>query len=361
MATVSLRNLSKKFGDVNVITDINLEVKDGEFVSFLGPSGCGKTTTLRLIAGFERLSGGDILIGDHVVSSVAQNIYIPPEERNIGMVFQNYAVWPHMDVFANVAYPLKIKKANKQEIQERVEKSLSMVKLEDYAKRYPHQLSGGQQQRVALARALVMKPSLMLLDEPLSNLDAKLREEMRFEIKYLQKQVGFTIIYVTHDQTEAMAMSDRIMLMYDRKIQQLDTPRNMYERPCNKFVADFIGLINTIAVELVEVKTDFGVKNGVVRLIGADTNARLDVRVANDYAQGARLLLAVRPENIKMDSPDAAAIKGMITKKVYLGNFIDYRISLGEIELRVETPPTVEFEIGQLVGLSIEQEVIFSN
>ncbi|MDD4479781.1 MAG: ABC transporter ATP-binding protein, partial [Mesotoga sp.] len=252
MSKVVLKGLSKSFGEVNVVNNIDLEINDREFLSFLGPSGCGKTTTLRMIAGFDMPTTGEIFIGERLVSSVDKKIFVPPEERNVGMVFQNYAVWPHMDVFKNVAYPLKIKKTGADEMKERVLKVLSMVKLTGMEKRYPHQLSGGQQQRVALARALVMEPDVMLLDEPLSNLDAKLREEMRFEIKDIQRRIGVTIIYVTHDQAEAMAMSDRILLLHNARVQQLGTPRDLYERPENQFVADFIGLINFLKIDVAD-------------------------------------------------------------------------------------------------------------
>jgi iron(III) transport system ATP-binding protein len=236
MSKVVLKGLSKSFGDVNVVNNIDLEIKDHEFLSFLGPSGCGKTTTLRMIAGFDMPTTGEIFIGERLVSSVEKKIFVPPEERNVGMVFQNYAVWPHMDVFKNVAYPLKIKKTGAEEMKERVMKVLSMVKLTGMEKRYPHQLSGGQQQRVALARALVMEPDVMLLDEPLSNLDSKLREEMRFEIKDIQRRIGVTIIYVTHDQAEAMAMSDRILLLHNARVQQLGTPKEIGRASCRERV-----------------------------------------------------------------------------------------------------------------------------
>jgi len=225
MATVRLIGIRKEFGDVVAVDQFTVDIADGEFVSFLGPSGCGKTTTLRMIAGFDMPTSGDIFIGDALMSSVERNIFAAPEERNIGMVFQNYAVWPHMTVFDNIAYPLKIKKEKRNIRQNKVEQSLSLVGLEGFGERYPHQLSGGQQQRVALARALIMNPEVMLLDEPLSNLDAKLREEMRFEIKDLQKKTEVTIIYVTHDQAEAMVMSDRIVVMNAGYIQQVDSQR----------------------------------------------------------------------------------------------------------------------------------------
>ena len=224
MAQVRIEHIFKRFGGVTAVNDFDLVVEDGEFVSILGPSGCGKTTTLRMVAGFERATEGEIYIGDECVSSSLKNKFVPPEKRDIGMVFQSYAVWPHMTVLDNVGYPLKIQKVAKEDRIKRVKEMLALVHLEEYAERYPHQLSGGQQQRVALARALVARPGLLLLDEPLSNLDAKLRESMRFEILALQKELGITVVYVTHDQGEAMAMSDRIVVMSKGFVQQIGAP-----------------------------------------------------------------------------------------------------------------------------------------
>ena len=211
MASVTIQNVSKAFGDVVVLKEFNEVFNDKEFVTLLGPSGCGKTTMLRIIAGFEKPTSGQVFIGNQLVSG--ENTFVPPERRDIGMVFQSYAVWPHMTVFENVAYPLKIKKVNRNVIKDKVDRILDVVHLSQYADRIPSQLSGGQQQRVALGRALVAEPELLLLDEPLSNLDAKLRESMRFEIKEIQTKLGITVVYVTHDQTEAMAMSDRIIVI----------------------------------------------------------------------------------------------------------------------------------------------------
>lgn len=250
MAEVRIEHVFKRFGAVTAVNDFDLVVKDGEFVSILGPSGCGKTTTLRMIAGFERATEGEIYIGDHCVSSSIKGNFAPPEKRDIGMVFQSYAVWPHMTVAENVGYPLKIQKVDKKEREERVQKMLELVHLGEYSKRYPHQLSGGQQQRVALARALVAQPGLLLLDEPLSNLDAKLRESMRFEILAIQKELGITVVYVTHDQGEAMAMSDRVVVMSAGVVQQIGAPHEIYTKPANKMVADFIGLVNFIDGEV---------------------------------------------------------------------------------------------------------------
>jgi iron(III) transport system ATP-binding protein len=355
MSKVVLKGLSKSFGDVNVVNNIDLEINDHEFLSFLGPSGCGKTTTLRMIAGFDMPTTGEIFIGERLVSSVGKKIFVPPEERNVGMVFQNYAVWPHMDVFKNVAYPLKIKKTGADEMKERVMKVLSMVKLTGMEKRYPHQLSGGQQQRVALARALVMEPDVMLLDEPLSNLDAKLREEMRFEIKDIQRRIGVTIIYVTHDQAEAMAMSDRILLLHNARVQQLGTPRDLYERPENQFVADFIGLINFLKIDVVD-------RDGrtTASFTASPETPPFEVNLENTgKSNEGGFVFAVRPENVKLVSPDSSSIRGKVTKKVYLGNILDYRVALGKEEIRVEASSGEEFQPGQTVGLRFESYVLF--
>ncbi len=355
MSRVVLKNLSKSFGEVNVVNNINLEIIDHEFLSFLGPSGCGKTTTLRMIAGFDMPTSGEIFIGDRLVSSVEKKIFVPPEDRNVGMVFQNYAVWPHMNVFKNVAYPLKIKKVKTAQIRDRVMRVLSLVKLKGMENRYPHQLSGGQQQRVALARALIMEPDVMLLDEPLSNLDAKLREEMRFEIKDIQRRIGVTIIYVTHDQAEAMAMSDRILLLHEASVQQLGTPRDLYEKPENQFVADFIGLINFLRVELVTKK------DGVyARFINAYEDACFEIKYdSRELTAGEQCVFSVRPENVKLVPPEEGCVTGKVKKKVYLGNIFDYRIALGKEEIRVEAPSTERYDINEVVGLNFTDYVIF--
>lgn len=240
MSTVKFSNVKKSYGDVKVIHDFSLEIKDGEFVSFLGPSGCGKTTCLRMVSGLETNTGGLIQIDDTIVSDPDNKKIIPPEKRKVGMVFQSYAVWPHMNVFDNVAYPLKVAKTPKAELKKRVDEILNIVELNGLEKRMPSELSGGQQQRVALARGLVAQPKVLLLDEPLSNLDAKLREKMRGDIRKIQQDFGITCIYVTHDQIEAFTMSDRIVIMKDGDIVQQGTPEEIRENPVNDFVADFI-------------------------------------------------------------------------------------------------------------------------
>jgi iron(III) transport system ATP-binding protein len=240
MSSVEFLNIGKSYGPVEVIKGFNLKVNDGEFVSFLGPSGCGKTTCLRMVAGLETNTAGELKIDEETVSNASINQFTVPEKRNVGMVFQSYAVWPHMNVFNNVAYPLKIQKLPKDEILKRVFEILELVELTGLDQRMPNELSGGQQQRVALARGLVMKPKVLLLDEPLSNLDAKLREKMRHDIRKIQKDFKITCIYVTHDQVEAFSMSDKIVIIDKGQILQVGSPEEIRKNPINEFVADFI-------------------------------------------------------------------------------------------------------------------------
>ena len=319
MSEVRIEHVFKRFGGVTAVNDFNLVVKDGEFVSILGPSGCGKTTTLRMIAGFERATEGEIYIGEQCVSSSIKGSFAPPEKRDIGMVFQSYAVWPHMTVAENVGYPLKIQKVDKAERERRVQEMLELVHLGEYGKRYPNQLSGGQQQRVALARALVAEPGLLLLDEPLSNLDAKLRESMRFEILEIQKKTGITVVYVTHDQGEAMAMSDRVVVMSMGVVQQIGAPHEIYTQPANKMVADFIGLVNFMEGE---------VKGDRVFLKGSK------VSFPNHSKITGKATIAVRPENITM-SLAGGQIEGQLTHRFYLGDAVDYRVKVGDHDVRV--------------------------
>ncbi len=348
MAQIKIENVYKKFGEVTAVNDFSVDIKDGEFVSILGPSGCGKTTMLRMIAGFERATSGNIYIGDKLVSSSEKNTFVPPEKRDIGMVFQSYAVWPHMTVFENIAYPLKIKKVAKEQIKTRVEEVLEMVHLEPYAQRYPHQLSGGQQQRVALGRALVAEPALLLLDEPLSNLDAKLRESMRFEIKALQEKTGVTVVYVTHDQAEAMAMSDKVVVMHSGSIQQIAHPIQVYENPANHIVADFIGLVNFI---------DGMIENATVRIHG------LDLQVPKEYSHLAgEVVVAVRPESITISEVAAPnAVQGKLAFKVYLGDSVDYRVQIGNKEIRIinKADHFEEFAVGKDVYISFDKIMLF--
>ena len=345
MSEVRIEHVFKRFGDVTAVSDFDLTVKDGEFVSLLGPSGCGKTTSLRMIAGFERATEGEIYIGDHCVSSHIKNTFVPPEKRDIGMVFQSYAVWPHMTVTENVAYPLKIQKVPKEERAARVAEMLKLVHLDEYGRRYPHQLSGGQQQRVALARALVMRPGLLLLDEPLSNLDAKLRESMRFEISSIQKELGITVIYVTHDQSEAMTMSDRVVVMSRGVIQQIGTPYEIYRNPANKMVADFIGLVNFVEGE---------VQGDRVYISGTG------VSFPNTSGITGSATIAVRPENITM-SRTSGTIEGTLVHRFYLGDAVDYRVQCKHHVIRVivKGAELKEFTDGEKVYLDFDKIMVF--
>jgi iron(III) transport system ATP-binding protein len=345
LSEVRIEHVFKRFGDVTAVSDFDLTVKDGEFVSLLGPSGCGKTTSLRMIAGFERATEGEIYIGDHCVSSHIKNTFVPPEKRDIGMVFQSYAVWPHMTVTENVAYPLKIQKVPKEERAARVAEMLKLVHLDEYGSRYPHQLSGGQQQRVALARALVMRPGLLLLDEPLSNLDAKLRESMRFEISSIQKELGITVIYVTHDQSEAMTMSDRVVVMSRGVIQQIGTPYEIYRNPANKMVADFIGLVNFVEGE---------VQGDRVYISGTG------VSFPNTSGITGSATIAVRPENITM-SRTSGTIEGTLVHRFYLGDAVDYRVQCKHHVIRVivKGAELKEFTDGEKVYLDFDKIMVF--
>lgn len=298
-----------------------------------------------MIAGFERATEGEIYIGDHCVSSHIKNTFVPPEKRDIGMVFQSYAVWPHMTVTENVAYPLKIQKVPKEERAARVAEMLKLVHLDEYGSRYPHQLSGGQQQRVALARALVMRPGLLLLDEPLSNLDAKLRESMRFEISSIQKELGITVIYVTHDQSEAMTMSDRVVVMSRGVIQQIGTPYEIYRNPANKMVADFIGLVNFVEGE---------VQGDRVYISGTG------VSFPNTSGITGSATIAVRPENITM-SRTSGTIEGTLVHRFYLGDAVDYRVQCKHHVIRVivKGAELKEFTDGEKVYLDFDKIMVF--
>ena len=344
MSTVIIKNLTKSFGSSQVLKEFNEVFRDGEFVTLLGPSGCGKTTMLRMIAGFEIPTTGEIWIDDKLVSG--GKTFLPPEKRDIGMVFQSYAVWPHMNVFDNVAYPLQIKHVKREEIRTRVDKILETVHLSRYADRLPNQLSGGQQQRIALARALVAEPNLLLLDEPLSNLDAKLRESMRFEIKDITKSLGISVVYVTHDQTEAMAMSDRIFLINNGIVQQSGTPDEIYNHPANQFVADFLG------------KVDFfkGVaENGTIHLSEWEADLQYP-----KMEQSGNIEVAIRPENIRI-SKESDGIMGKLEKLYYLGDETDCRVRVGKALVRVITDGFShrEFREGDTVTLDVREFIVF--
>ncbi|MCG6533574.1 MAG: ABC transporter ATP-binding protein [Syntrophales bacterium LBB04] len=318
---ILLKDLIKRFGALEAVSHVSLEIGDGELFTLLGPLGCGKTTILRLIGGFHKPDQGQIYFGEKEVSA------IPPYQRQIGMVFQNYALWPHMTIFENVAYGLKIRKVPSQEIPRKVEKVFTMVNLTGLEKRYPGQLSGGQQQRVALARALVLNPEVLLLDEPLSNLDAKIRLQVRTEIRKLQKELAVTSIYVTHDQEEALTISDRIAVLNQGKIQQIGLPRDLYERPENAFVADFIGINNLIDGRVKEVQPHGGLMavQTAFGMIQCPDNGR--------FQTGDSCKIVVRPETASISTSEVQnegmnRVSGTITFASYIGNTIRYDIDL---------------------------------
>ncbi len=350
---VKVEGLAKTFqtldGKVDALQELGFEVQPGEFYTLLGPSGCGKSTTLRCIAGLERPDRGDISIGDHVVSSAS--VFVPPNERPIGMVFQSYAIWPHMTVFNNVAFPLKQQKVPKSERARLVMEALALVQMEELAQRPAPYLSGGQQQRVALARALVSKPQVLLLDEPLSNLDAKLREELRLEIKDLLKRVGITALYVTHDQAEALAMSDRIAVMFRGKILQEATPKELYLNPNARFVAQFIGQVNFFEGTVLG-----GSSNGM----GGVQTAQGELRcpIPSSISQGSKALVTVRPESFTVtnDVKTGAVnlLEGRVEKSVFLGDFIDCQILVGGQMVRAKLPATSDLSPGDHVFLEFD-------
>ncbi len=318
---IRLKDIVKRFGALEAVSHVSLEIQDGELFTLLGPSGCGKTTILRLIGGFHQPDMGEIYFGEKAVASV------PPYERNIGMVFQNYALWPHMTIFDNVAYGLKLKKFSRQEISAKVLHALSLVNLAGLEKRYPGQLSGGQQQRVALARALVLNPGVLLLDEPLSNLDAKIRVQVRAEIRKLQKSLAITTIYVTHDQEEALTLSDRIAVINQGKMQQIGSPRDLYSRPQNPFVADFIGINNLIPGQVQETPDAEG-------WIKVQTEVgTLTCRTDGLLQPGDRCMISVRPETASIsqssnDKKDLNIIPGTVNFASYIGNTIRYDVEI---------------------------------
>ncbi len=307
--TITINNAVKRFGDKTIIPDLSLEIKEGEFFTLLGPSGCGKTTLLRMIAGFNTIEGGEFYFNDKLINN------LPPHQRNIGMVFQNYAVFPHMSVEKNVGYGLKQRKIKDPEYTELVDEILNIVQISDLKDRMPTQMSGGQQQRVALARAIVIRPNVLLMDEPLSNLDAKLRVDMRLAIKRIQNQFKITAIYVTHDQEEALSMSDRMAVMNFGEIQQVGTPLEIYTNPANLFVATFIGQSNMFEATLSKKQT--------IELFDGSTYQLK--RLRSDLEVGSKLKVIVRPTEINFAK---TGIKGVIVEKIFLGSEIRYQIKL---------------------------------
>jgi len=349
MDKIRISRLSKKYGKVLAVDSVTLAVEDKEFFSLLGPSGCGKSTVLRCVAGLEVPSEGEVYIGATRVNSSADGINVPTELRPIGMVFQNYAVWPHMTVHDNVAYPLKLKKLPKEVIETKLKEALHTVGLERLSDRYPSQLSGGEQQRVALARALIKEPEVLLLDEPLSNLDAKLREQMRFELKDLQRRTGIPILYVTHDQAEALAMSDHLAVMNAGRIVQVGTPAEIYTQPADRFVADFIGLMNFVPGRILS-------RNGEEATVEFLSGHRLSV--ADRSGLSGECVVAVRPEDISLGQ--TGPIRCRVEVRNYAGHLIDYKVRADGAVLRVQTAKTEVYKEGEELGLAVQQAILFA-
>ena len=356
---ISVKDLQKSFagarGEVRALRGVSFEVGKGELFTLLGPSGCGKTTTLRCIAGLEQPLAGEILIDGHAAFSAASGTFIPPERRNIGMVFQSYAIWPHMTVFQNVAYPLA-KEARRSEISERVTRILERLSLGALADRLAPNLSGGQQQRVALARALVAQPQVLLLDEPLSNLDAKLREQMRFELKALQESFGITTVYVTHDQEEALALSDRIGLMHEGALIEVGSPAQLYLHPAHRITADFLGTANFVSAQVERNGSQPWDEMMVATSIGAFAAQR-----SVEWQPGMAAQLFFRPENIEFGNDSSSGngkntATGAVERVTFLGSGADVIVRCGEIALRARAHPARAPEVGRRVSFSVAPE-----
>jgi iron(III) transport system ATP-binding protein len=336
---IHVENLVKEFGDQRALDDVSFDVEEGELFTLLGPSGCGKSTTLMSIAGFQHPEAGRVAVGDEVFVDAARKVAVPAEQRNLGIVFQSYAVWPHMTVFGNLAFPLKVRKLKRNAIRTRVREVLELVEMTPYEQRYPHQLSGGQQQRVALARALVYSPSVLLLDEPFSNLDAKLRERARAWVKELQRTLGLTTIFVTHDQDEALSMSDRVAVMSAGEVQQIGTPEEIYRHPGNRFVAEFVGRVN-----LIEGLVSGSEGGGVV--VDVDSSHRLTVH--DGAGASGNVTVAIRPEAVSVMRADDNSVNGTntweadVTTVAFLGDHYEYEVNAGSLALTVQSSRRVE-------------------
>jgi multiple sugar transport system ATP-binding protein len=351
MPDIILKNITKRFGKAVAVDQLNLEIDDGDFISLLGPSGCGKTTTLRMIAGLETPTEGEIYINGKLVFSAERGVNISPDKRDVGFLFQNYALWPHLTVYKNIAFGLENLKWNKEKIRNRVEELMAMLKIESYATRYPGELSGGQQQRVAIARTLATNPRVLLMDEPLSNLDAKLRMEMRSELKRLHMETGSTFVYVTHDQLEAMTLSTKICLLSNGILQQYSPPLELYGSPANTFVADFVGSpsINLLSFKGENVNLDeIALHNGDLRMIFTPVTGGVAI------SKGQSLILGIRPENIGFTAD------GPLTGKVFAslpsGMETIVRVQVGKIHITSIAFGSIDFKVNETVRMTLDSD-----
>ena len=343
MSRIELKHIDKFYGSNHVLRDINLTIEDGDFMTLLGPSGCGKTTTLRVVSGLEKPQNGIILMDGKEIVNAAEASFAPPSKRNLNLVFQSYALWPHMTVFDNVAFGLRIRKENSETIAKKVASALDRMQIGEFAKRYPTELSGGQQQRVAIARALVNEPKILLLDEPLGALDAKIRKQMQIELKKIQQEVGITFIYVTHDQEEALSMSDTVVVMNNGEIQQIGSPTDIYNEPENRFVASFIGESNIIEGIMI--------RDYLVQFDGFEFEC-----VDKGFEDNEEIEVVLRPEDLDIVEPSQAKINGVVRNVTFKG--VHYEI-LVETELRTYKVQTTDYaEVGRQVGLKFGPEDI---
>ncbi len=361
MKKLQINGISKQFGQIRAIENLSLEVKEGELLAVLGPSGCGKSTLLSCVAGIEQPDAGEIQLSERPLFSLERKINVPPEKRNIGFVFQNYALWPHMTVFRNIAYPLKVRNSSKAFILKEVQHMLKLVHLEEKADRHPHELSGGEQQRVALARALIMQPDLLLLDEPLSNLDARLREDMQVEIRSLQRKLNLTVIHVTHDQSEAMAMADRIAVMNKGKILQVDIPQKIYEFPRSEFVAGFVGNNNLLYGYMDKEMRLFTCKKSGMKTQVSEADINYPIQDARKAEKPT--ICVIRPEDVmlepsKVSGCDEESLSGIVETKTYKGAHIMYGIKTGSSVIRAQAHPEKNFSPGDTVDITFRRKLL---
>ena len=363
MSNVLLEKVGRNFGEFAAVSEIDLRINEGEFVTLLGPSGCGKTTTLRMVAGLEQNTGGRISIGNEVVSDAGRGVFVPSERRRLGMVFQSYAIWPHMTVFENVAYPLRVRRRPAAEIRELVSKTLSLVEMEAFADRPAPALSGGQQQRVAIARALVFEPKVLLLDEPLSNLDAKLRLQMGDEFRGIQRRLGMTSLYVTHDQSEAMALSDRVVVMDSGRIQQIGAPEEIYRYPANRTVAAFFGTPNLLDAE-VEACARIDARRVRLEVVGQGWRGTCEA--ANEVRPGQTVTVMVRPEDARIAAAGVGAREqelkwsGRISQTIFRGPSRSIVIETDNGLFNIEAPAFADYSVGDNVSVIVAQHAAWA-